>query len=175
VSALAEKLTLVDFRRRYAGAKPYFELLNGEAVQKSPPTRLHSILQTVLERELKKLGFKARPELTLHISNEWEPIPDVSGILGPEEDPYPTRAIAVAVEVLSPEDRFTAVIGKCRQYAQWGIQDVLVFDPVERQAWFWDREPGDLRSFQTDYRFRSNESVLSLAAVWHSMEDEINS
>jgi Uma2 family endonuclease len=67
---------------------------------------------------LKELGFKSRPELTLAIDESWEPRPDVGGILGPEEDPYPTPAVAVAIEVLSPEDRFTRVIQKCRKCSQ---------------------------------------------------------
>jgi hypothetical protein len=106
-----EKLTRESFRSRYAHQKPYFELLDGEAVQKSVPTRLHSILQFILAVILKELGFKSRPELTLAIDESWEPTPDVCGVLGPEEDPYPTRAVAVAIEVLSPDDRFTRVSG----------------------------------------------------------------
>ena len=49
---------------------------------------------------LKELGFKSRPELTLAIDESWEPAPDVCGILGPEEDPYPSHAVAAAIEVL---------------------------------------------------------------------------
>jgi Uma2 family endonuclease len=43
------------------------------------------------------------------------------------------RAVAVAIEVLSPDDRFTRVIQKCRKYAEWGIQNILVFDPANRK------------------------------------------
>jgi len=98
-------------------------------------TRLHSILQFVLSVILKELGFKSRPELTLAIDETWEPTPDVCGVLGPEEDPYPTHAVAVAIEVLSPDDRFTRVTQKCRRYAVWGIHDILVYDPVGRDVW----------------------------------------
>ncbi len=130
MSAVAEKLTSAKFRAMYAQRKPHYELLGGEAVQKALPTRLHSILQLVLCLMLKELGFKSRPELTLAIDESWEPTPDVCGIIGPEEDTYPTRAVAVAIEVLSPDDRFTRVIQKCRKYAEWGVPDILVFDPM---------------------------------------------
>jgi hypothetical protein len=53
----AEKLTRERFRARYAHEKPYYELLDGEPVQKSVPTRLHSILQFVLAVMLKEVGF----------------------------------------------------------------------------------------------------------------------
>ena len=119
MSAIAEKLTVQEFRRKYAETKPSCELLNGEAIQKAWPTKLHSVLQFVLTMLLKELGYKPLPELTLAIDASWEPTPDVCGIIGPEQDPYPTHAVAVAIEILSPDDRFTRVIQKCRKYAAW--------------------------------------------------------
>lgn len=93
MTAVAEKLTSERFRKIYAQRKPYFELLDGHAVQKLLPAKLHSVLQFVLSLMLKELGFKSRPELTLAISESWEPTPDVCGIIGPEEDPYPTHLL----------------------------------------------------------------------------------
>jgi Uma2 family endonuclease len=173
MSAIAEKLTAEQFRLKYAGTKPHYELLNGEAVQKPMPTTLHSILQFVLAVMLKELGFKARPELTLAIDDAWEPVPDLSGISGPEEDPYPTRAIAVAIEVLSPDDRFTRVIQKCRRYAQWGVKDILVFDPVGRDVWYWDVRTSDLLRVETRYAFNSLPVELVLDNVFRRMDEEI--
>ncbi len=146
MSAVAQRLTAQRFREMYAQRKPHFELFDGIAVQKALPTKLHSILQFVLSLMLKEFGFKSRPELTLAIDESWEPTPDVCGIIGPEEDPYPTRAVAVAIEVLSPDDRFTRVIQKCRKYSEWGVEDILVFDPVGREGWLWDAASGDLSS-----------------------------
>jgi hypothetical protein len=44
----AEKLTRSTFRELYSARKPYYELLDGAAIQKSWPTRLHSIAQFIL-------------------------------------------------------------------------------------------------------------------------------
>jgi Uma2 family endonuclease len=173
MSVIAEKLTPDLFREMYARRKPYFELLDGQAVQKALPTKLHSILQFVLALMLKELGFKSRPELTLAIDESWEPIPDVCGLLGTEEDPYPTRAIAVAMEVLSPEDRFTRVIQKCRKYAEWGIKDILVFDPAGRDAWYWDTGSGDLTRIKDSYRFHSLPVELILKEVFSRVDAEL--
>ena len=161
------------FREMYAHRKPYFELLEGEAVQKASSTKLHSILQFVLAVMLKELGFKSRPELTLAIDESWEPTPDVCGIIGPEEDPYPTRAIAVAIEVLSPDDRFTRVIQKCRKYADWGVQDILVFDPAGREAWCWDAASGDLTRIKDSYRFHSLPVELIQKEVFRRLDAEL--
>ena len=173
MGVIGEKLTSVPFRKMYAERKPHYELLDGEAVQKSVPTKLHSVLQFVLSLMLKELGFKSRPELTLAIDESWQPTPDVCGIIGSEEDPYPTRAIAVAIEVLSPEDRFTRIIQKCRKYAEWGIKDILVFDPVAREAWYWDRVSGDLISIKESYTFHSRPVTLVQKDVFLRLDDEL--
>lgn len=173
MGSIAEKLTPERFRQVYAQRKPHFEFLNGEAVQKTLPTKLHSILQLVLALLLKELGFKSRPELTLAIDESWEPTPDVCGIVGPEEDPYPMHAVAVAIEVLSPEDRFTRLIQKCRKYSEWGVQDILVFDPVGREAWYWDTVSGDLTRIKESYRFHSRSVELVLGDVFQRLDDEL--
>jgi len=173
MSIAAEKLNREAFRERYAQRKPYYELLDGAAVQKPLPTRLHSILQFVLAIMLKELGFKSRPELTLAIDDTWEPTPDVCGILGPEEDPYPTHAIAVAIEVLSPDDRFTRVLQKCRKYAEWGIHDILVYDPTEREVWYWDPASGGLMESRGSYNFRSQPVQILHDEIFRRMDDEL--
>jgi Uma2 family endonuclease len=164
--AAAERLTPRSFRETYAHKKPYFELLDGEAVQKAWQTNLHSPLQLVLMLMLRELGFKTRPEFTLSISESWEPIPDVCGIL-------PTRAVAVAIEILSPDDRFTQVIQKCRKYAQWGVQDILVFDPIGREAWYWDAARGDLAGIKGNYSFRSQPATINQKEIFRRLDSEL--
>jgi len=176
MNVVAEKLTLEQFRATYAECKPYYELLDGEAFQKAVPTDPHSSLQLVLCFLLKELGFKPRPELTLAISEKWEPVPDVCCLLGPaDEEPYPTRPIPVAIEILSPDDRFTRVIKKCRRYAEWGIADILVFDPIGREAWFWDKATADLARIQQTYPFKSKPVQLTLADIFHRLDAELES
>ena len=173
MSAITEKLTCQRFRDSYADRKPYFELIDGLPEQKALPTKLHSILQFVLAVMLKELGFKARPELTLAISDSWEPTPDVCGILGREEAPYPTRAVAVAIEILSPDDRLPRVTEKCRKYAEWGVADVLVFDPVARQAWCLRQPTGELIPVEDTYRFVSSPVQLVLKEVFRRLDEEL--
>ena len=80
-----------------------------------------------------------------------------AGLLGPDDgEPYPTKPIPVVIEILSPRDAFTRVIQKCRQHSAWGIPDVLVFDPMGREAWFWDTPTDDLVGFKQTYSFKSN-------------------
>lgn len=135
MSAVSEKVTLAQFRSTYADCKPYYELLDGQPLQKALPTQLHAILQGVLYLVLRELGFRSMTELTLAISETWEPTPDVCGLLERHDGkPYPTKPVAVVIEVLSPRDPFNRVTEKCRRYCEWGVADILVFDPVGRQA-----------------------------------------
>jgi Uma2 family endonuclease len=111
----------------------------------------------------------------LTIGESWAPTPDVCGIVGPGEDPYPTHAVAVVIEVLSPDDRFIRVFEKCRKYAEWGVMDILVFDPAGREAWYWNTAAGDLASIKHSYKFRSRPVELVLGDVFQRVDKEIES
>ena len=173
MGVVAEKLTSKRFRELFNDEKPYFELLDGEPVQKVLGTNLHSILQFILSLMLLELGFRPQPELTLDIDDFWQPIPDVCGTIGPVEDPYPAHAIAVAIEILSPKDPFTRVVRKCKKYAEWGVQDILVFDPLAREAWYWDGSAANLARIAEIYTFRSRVASLTLSDVFRRMDDEV--
>jgi Uma2 family endonuclease len=170
----SQKITLARFRELYVEEKPYYELLDGEPVQKAFATFAHSYLQMVLAVMLKESGFRPLIELTLAISETWEPVPDVVGDLGPPPDgPYPTRPVPVVIEILSPSDPFTRVVAKCRRYAEWGVRDILVFDPIGREAWSWDATAGNLVASAGTYPFRSLVVELDLAEVFRRFDHEV--
>jgi len=167
VTAVLERLTLEQFREKYADEKPYWEFWGGEAIQKPLPTRLHAKLQLLIANMLQELGYSSYTELTLRIDPGWEPTPDVVASLSPLREDYPTKPVDVVVEILSPEDRFVKVIGKCQRYASVDIPEILVLDPVEQCAWAWRPETEDLVRVVGEYRFRSREDVvLTMPNVW---------
>jgi Uma2 family endonuclease len=134
--AVAEqKLSLQEFHARYDGEKPYYEYWDGEAVQKSMPTLLHSLIQGILLRLLNDIGYSAGAEVTLKLDRAYEPIPDIIAFDGPIADPYPTSPFEVAIEILSPDDSFSRVLRKCRLYEKWGIRQIVVIDPKDRLVW----------------------------------------
>jgi Uma2 family endonuclease len=165
MSVLEQKLTSERFRELYRESKPYFELIDGVPEQKPAGTWDNSRLQTVLAVMLGELGFRPLIELTLAISEIWELTPDVVGFLGPKpEGPYPTKPVAAAVEILS-DDPFLRLNDKCEKYSEWGIPDILVFDPLARRTWHWDRTLASLIPVPEKYRFHS------LAAAELHLED----
>ena len=170
---LQEKLSRERFRELYADRKPAFELIDGSPEQKARGSKKHSVWQWILGVMLGELGFQACPELTLAISETWEPIPDLAGLLAPETDElYQSQPPAVVIEILSPSDRFTLLDEKCRKYSDWGVPDILVFDPVRRRAWRWDRATDGLARFET-YRFSSHpDAELSLLEVFQRLDQK---
>ena len=165
--AVFERLTLDEFRDKYADENPYWEYWNGTAVRKSLPTRLHAKLQLLLAIMLQEIGYSAYTELTLRIDPAWEPIPDITASALPLDGDYPTHPVDVVAEILSPDDRFIQVIDKCQNYARLGIRDILIFDPLERRAWAWNRATQDVVRLADTYQFLSCPATrLSLAELW---------
>ena len=173
MSLLEEKLTRDKFRKLYQDCKPSCELIEGRLEQKALGSKRHAALQGILFRMLQELGFRSYVELSLAISEDWEPIPDVAGVVGPETDEvYQSEPPAVAIEILSPSDRFTLLDQKCRRYAGWGIRDILVFDPVAQRAWHWDAKLDSLLPIQETYAFSSKPgTMLRIAEAFRKLNE----
>ena len=163
------RLSLEAFRARYCAEKPYFEYWNGEAVQKSMPTRLHSLIQYLLVMWLNGLGYDAGQEITLRLDAAYEPIPDVIAAEGAIGDPYPTEPFEVVIEILSPEDAFSRVVRKCHLYEKWGIRQVVVVDPKARLVWAFEK--GSLG--ETDVIARRGDRTITAQALWNEVDRQL--
>jgi Uma2 family endonuclease len=140
-------LTPEEFERLYSDEKPYYEYWDGQAIQKPMPTVLHSLLQIVLINLLYEVGLVSGGEVRLKLSQTRQPLPDV--IAGSElQHPYPTKPFAVAIEILSPDDRMQRVLRRCRFLSEQGIPYIYVFDPEDRTAQRWNHEKGALENIQ---------------------------
>ena len=167
MAALAEaKLSLEEFRSRFGGEKPYYEYWDGEAVQKSMPTWLHSVFQLTLGQLLYELGLKSASELTLRLSSKYEPVPDVVGMVGPITESYPTKAFEIVVEILSPDDPFSRVLRKCKLYESWGIRQIVVIDPQTWVVWrFSDGVPQESNIVATN-----GSRILTAETLWAEVD-----
>jgi Uma2 family endonuclease len=164
---MMQKLTREEFRARYAGASPEYELIDGFPEQKPAAEWPHASLHGLLTQMLEELGFTSLTSLTLEIDESWELIPDVAGFLGPlPAGPYPSQPPAAAIEILSPNDPFLKLNRKLKKYAEWGIGDILVFDPIGREGWLWDQAVEALIPFDVYYFHRLPDAKLSVAEVF---------
>lgn len=162
------RLTLDEFHIQYAGRKPYYEYWFGEAIQKPVGTWLHALLQRIVAELLARAGYKAGTELELRIDPEWEPVPDVAGSLKSITTRYPTEPVDIVVEILSPDDRMSLVMSKCRRYGRIGIAQVFVLDSEEKAAWCWKN--GNLETISEMQL--ANGSVIPLSEVWRRLETD---
>lgn len=137
-------VSLEEFQSRYANEGSY-EYWFGEVVEKGVPTWLHAMLQLLLGEIFYEQGYFAGSELDLRISPDFQPRPDVAASLQLESEGYPTKPIDIVAEILSPDHVEQNIVRKCRHYAELGIPQIYIFDPVERWAAQWDASRGELQ------------------------------
>lgn len=142
--ATGTHISLEEFHARYANESGY-EYWFGEVIQKSAPAWLHAILQSLLAEIFFEHGYFSGSELDLRISPDFQPRPDVAASLELETRGYPTKPIDIVAEILSPDDSHDRLIEKCRHYAELGIHQIYVFDPIGRAAAQWDVATEQLR------------------------------
>lgn len=160
----AQKLTVAEFERQYGHEKPYYEFWHGEAVQKSMPTWIHGLLQTILSRLLSEAGYKAGSEVKLRIDPDFHPLPDIIATRGRVEIPYPTKAVEIIIEILSDDDPMWRILTKCRTYAGWGFEQIYVIDPQTRVVFRW-----------TDQRLEEVNAFASISVdrIWLALDEEL--
>ena len=121
-----------------------FELIDGRMVFKMPD-RKHSKIQAVLTTKLftyfeqNPIG-EVLPEFSLRL---WPdnvhrlPTPDIAVFLNEnihEEEKYATRAPDLAIEIVSDDDKASAVFAKARMYLEKGSRVVWMVFPLEKSV-----------------------------------------
>jgi len=133
--------------------KPETEWILGRAVQKVSPTRTHSRLQMAFAFALddwasgrgqagSEWRFRASPP-----GEEIRPlVPDVAYMsyerlrpLQGNDREVPPVAPEIVVEILSPDDRKKRVDEKIRVYRAWGVDLILIVDPIARRVDVYER------------------------------------
>jgi len=92
------------------------------------------MLEFILVTMLRKQGLDAVSEVTVRLSPTKYLVPDVIAAKA-IASPYPTEPVMLCCEILSPEDRLGAMLGKCEEYHTWGVPYCWVIDPIKRTAW----------------------------------------
>jgi Uma2 family endonuclease len=114
MAAVADKLTFAEFQSKYAHGDRSYEYWYGEAVPKAMPTWVHGLLQGILAQLLNEAGYSAGTEVELRIDADACPKPDVIATSQEVEEPYPTKAVDVVVEILSKDDPMPYLLEKAR-------------------------------------------------------------
>jgi Uma2 family endonuclease len=119
------------------------EFRDGEIVERTLPDTLHSRTQALIafffETLRKRLSVFVYPELRLKLREGLVLIPDVC-VYWPGRAPtrFPDVPPLVAIEIMSPDDRLTAVREKLEEYRAWGVKHVWLVDPHSRRMYTCD-------------------------------------
>jgi Uma2 family endonuclease len=146
--------------------KPNCEYREGVLYPKAMPTKFHSIIQRVLMTLLQNQGVQAFPELTVRISPTRYLVPDIA-VAGDFPGPYATDPVLLCCEILSPEDRLGAMLGKCEEYHAWGVPFCWVVDPVKRTAWEYHSAAEPVRVTAT---LRAGELSVNLEELFSALD-----
>ena len=171
VSTVAYTSDLETVRRSHIDEKPYYEYWDGQAIQKPAPSVLHSLLQVILINLLRETGLISAGEVRLQLNRTRQPIPDV--IAGNRlQHPYPTKPFAVAIEILSPDDRMQRLLRRCRFLSEQGIPYIYVFDPEDRTAQRWSHEKEMLEN--VEWLESGDWPSIPVGRIWNALDQELD-
>jgi Uma2 family endonuclease len=119
---------------------PDRELVDGHIEERNLGEKEHSILQrflTVLFAiHRAEWGVEVFPELRTQTATTRFRVPDVLVVRSGEKfERYVTEPPLIAIEILSPEDRLTAMQEKAAEYRSFGIEHIWIIDPEPRIAY----------------------------------------
>ena len=104
------------------------ELVDGELVERSMPTPLHSRLHFLLGLRLNDAGV-CLIAVRVRVSAQVMRIPDLAVYREFPVEPIPTSPPFIVVEVTSPDDRHEDLLRKLQQYSGWGVEHIWVVEP----------------------------------------------
>jgi Uma2 family endonuclease len=118
-----------------ASYDPDMEYVDGVLVETNVGDLPHSVAQRniTVAFAVKYPQTKTYPEVRSRTRATRFRLPDVAIDLRKREGRFLTEAPFIAVEILSEDDRMTRVIEKLKEYAEWGVLNIWVFDPRTRQ------------------------------------------
>ena len=153
---------------------PDCDYVDGELVERNVGERDHSICQGLIyayflaRRDL--WGIYPLIELRTQVQRTRFRIPDVCVFLGgPPPEQIPTKPPFIAIEVLSPEDRFSAIQKRIDDFLAFGIAYIWVVDPRERRAFVYTSE-GRVECKDLILRTENPEIVLTLPEIFSALQ-----
>jgi Uma2 family endonuclease len=128
------------------------EYRDGELLERTLPDKLHAKVQVLLAVFFwmlrQKLPVFAYTELRMRLGPGTFLISDVSVFYGEEPASIPDTPPLIAVEILSEDDRMTAVREKLQQYKDWGVPHAWLVDPHSRRLYTCDAGLSEVTHFE---------------------------
>lgn len=146
---------------------PDVEYVDGTLLERNVGDWLHSLIQSNIIFALRTKYPKLRvvPELRSRTSTTRFRLPDVSVLHHAPEGRFLTAAAFVAIEILSEDDRMSAVMEKLSEYEAHGVPNIWVIDPrLQRLSKF---QAGSLQILiESDFTTADGTVVLTRAEIF---------
>lgn len=120
---------------------PDRDYVDGELQERNMGEESHAEIQAILARifgvHRTEWAVRVLTEVRVQTSETHYRIPDVCIVPSSEPRGRIIRyAPLVCIEVLSPEDRMTAMMDKVEDYARLGVKNIWVIDPEKRVGYY---------------------------------------
>jgi len=119
---------------------PDREYVDGVVLERNLGELPHSYLQTTFWSLFRARGLHAFVELRTQVKPRRFRIPDVLAMREAPKSRFIRTPPFIVVEILSPEDRVSALGEKIEDYLDFGVPNVWVVDPARRTISSWTRE-----------------------------------
>jgi len=114
--------------------RPEPDYVHGEVVERALPTPIHGQIQLLLGILFAPLSKRVRLVMMSELRVQIEPrlfrVVDFTVYLDARpEGRYATSAAYVAIEIVSPDDRYSELTQRLEDYRRWGVPHVWLVDP----------------------------------------------
>ncbi len=123
------------------------ELIDGELKERPMPTRLHAFIQGMIgywfAQHMDEWSIMVLPEVRTRVTSSNFRLPDTAIVRrGPIREKTQDEPPLVAIEILSPDDRFSDLRDRAADFSRMGVEHIWLLDPEKREAFAWagDRE-----------------------------------
>ena len=128
------------------------EFREGKVVERTEPDYLHGKVQALLVVFFALLRSRVcvfpSVETRLKMGSSKVLIPDITVFFPEEPAQQPQKPPLIAIEILSPEDRLSAVREKLEEYRAWGVPHVWLVDPHSRRLYSCDSGFAEVNSLR---------------------------
>ena len=113
--------------------EPDCDYVDGELIERNVGENWHSKTQgdfiILLGIAARARGMVVRPELRIRLGPSSYRIPDVALFAEPPSESVPATPPLLIVEVVSPDDRLSAIQAKLEEFRTFGVRHIWLADP----------------------------------------------
>lgn len=113
--------------------EPDCDYVDGELIERNVGENWHSKTQgnfvALLWLAAREPGMAVRPELRMRLGAALFRIPDIALFREPPAESVPAEPPLLVVEVISPDDRQSAILAKLEEFRAFGVPHIWLADP----------------------------------------------